>query len=597
MTPRAPVPHDSLSRHATRPVDGPQLIDALYTLSDTDTLLKFSRMPGSGVHRQLRFRWKGNTVLVNTWHTGRVHLQGYGARDLEKLLSGMAPSFSCAQARSVSPQSDGDSSGEGNSFSSFFWGLYLMLLWGVHLFVFGLDQLFQNGVRFFGNLRERISFGHTRRTKVRGAGSQAALRRGARSRKAALAVKARARGCVRNAIISSMLSLTGMRIPLASWLLDRSLSSLVTHLSILLILFHIICGLRCHGKLHIVTESVPVLMNLTVPGSSLPINQDGAIFQNAPYEGAIPICQFLVHLSRGVNFIAARRLVAVSSLISALVLVALVHLLGLPAFPVPGVLGASRCRTHARVLPRPVVSVPGALGVIGRLTLVRVLPSSCYFLPSCDFTRFRRPISNRKIGAVALLFFLLGASTPIMWQTGLVGVRVEEASHPGPAHPTPEGAPIALNVPEILIQVPGSDPSLLAVHSGAPVPGSSSTQAPHPYVAPPPPYPVRPSRPSRFCTPPLPCDSSRHLSGSPAPPASSQPLSGSPLLCSPSGSACGFRSFQSILPGRVLPGSCPPFSWVSFLSVDATPHRGTSLGPAPGRHLFRVALEPRFWHV
>ena len=92
-------------------------------------MLKFLRMPGSGVHRQLRFRWKGNTVLVNTWHTGRVHLQGYGAGDLAKILLGMAPSFSRARARSFSPQSDVDSSGVGNNLSSISRGLYLMFLW------------------------------------------------------------------------------------------------------------------------------------------------------------------------------------------------------------------------------------------------------------------------------------------------------------------------------------------------------------------------------------------------------------------------------------------------------------------------------------
>ena len=108
-------------------------------------------------------------------------------------------------------------------------------------------------------------------------------------------MQARARGSVRNAFVSSVLSLTRMRIPLASWLLVRSRSSLVSHLLVLLILSHIICGLRGHGEPHVVTASVPFLLNLTVPGSCLPSTRLAQlVFKNA---GAIPICQFLVHLS------------------------------------------------------------------------------------------------------------------------------------------------------------------------------------------------------------------------------------------------------------------------------------------------------------
>ena len=63
---------------------------------------------------------------------------------------------------------------------------------------------------------------------------------------------------------------------------------------------------------------------------------------------------------------------------------------------------------------------------------------------------------------------------------------------------------------------PRSDSGLPAAHSGAPVPGSPVAQAFHPYAAPPPPLPVSPSRPSRFCTLPLPHSSPRRVSGSPA---------------------------------------------------------------------------------
>ena len=144
---------------------------------------------------------------------------------------------------------------------------------------------------------------------------------------------------------------------------------------------------------------------------------------------------------------------------------------------------------------------------------------ACVPHPSCDSCNLSKLFSNRRIGTVTVLAFLACSVTPVLWQTGLDGVRVGEASHPGPAHPTPEGAPITLNVSEFLTQVSGSVPSLHAAHPGDPVPGSSSTQAPHPYAALPPPHPAPRSRPSRFCTPPppLPRDSSRHLSGSPAP--------------------------------------------------------------------------------
>ena len=147
---------------------GSQIIDALYSLSDTNTMLKFSRLPGSGVHRQLRFRWKGNTVLVNAWHTGRVHLQGYGAGDLAKLLSGMAPSFSSAQSRSVSPQSDGDSSGVGNSLFPFFLGLFLVLLWGIHLIAFGLARFFPVWSQVFRESSRAIQFWSDRTFKSQG---------------------------------------------------------------------------------------------------------------------------------------------------------------------------------------------------------------------------------------------------------------------------------------------------------------------------------------------------------------------------------------------------------------------------------------------
>ena len=147
---------------------GSQLIKALYSLCDT-------RMPGSGAHRQLRFPWKGNTVLVNTWHTGRVHLQGFGAGDLARQLSEMSPSASRVRTRSSSPGSAGDSSGDGNNPSWVGQGLCLTLfLWIIHLWI-------SAGLRFSGGLRLFSSFlprRVIRRKKIRGAGRAEELVRG-----------------------------------------------------------------------------------------------------------------------------------------------------------------------------------------------------------------------------------------------------------------------------------------------------------------------------------------------------------------------------------------------------------------------------------
>ena len=111
-----------------------QLVKALSSLCDTPSQLKFTRLPGCGAHSQLRFPWKGTTVLVNTWHTGRVHLQGFGACDLARQLSEMSPSTSRVRTRSSSPGSTGDSSGVGNNPSWVGRNLCLTLfMWIIHL--------------------------------------------------------------------------------------------------------------------------------------------------------------------------------------------------------------------------------------------------------------------------------------------------------------------------------------------------------------------------------------------------------------------------------------------------------------------------------
>ena len=145
-----------------------------------------------------------------------------------------------------------------------------------------------------------------------------------------------------------------------------------------------------------------------------------------------------------------------------------------------------------------------------------------------------------------------------------------EASHPGPAYPTPEGAPITLNVSEVLTHVSGSAPSFPAADPGDPVPGSSSTQAPHPYAAPPPPHPAPRSRPSRFCTspPPLPRDSSRRLSGSPAPRRrrSRSPVRPSSTL--PPDSAIDSGRSRVFCPVTSCPDHAhPSHGWLSFQSM------------------------------
>ena len=44
-------------------------------------------MPGSGLHRQVKVHWHGRRLAVNIWDTGRVHVQGTGARNFAQLLS------------------------------------------------------------------------------------------------------------------------------------------------------------------------------------------------------------------------------------------------------------------------------------------------------------------------------------------------------------------------------------------------------------------------------------------------------------------------------------------------------------------------------
>ena len=163
----------------------------------------------------------------------------------------------------------------------------------------------------------------------------------------------------------------------------------------------------------------------------------------------------------------------------------LVRSLALPAYRAPGVSGASRCLTLIRFCVLCAARAPGVLGFSRCLTLIRPLvlpvfqavvtsvllvlarlfgqsfsrlsrllvpwnipgglsdvhdrPLNQRVLPSCDFCKFHRHISVRRMGTVTLLAILAGSVTPVLWQIGLDGVRVGEASHPGPTHLTSEG--------------------------------------------------------------------------------------------------------------------------------------------------------------
>ena len=405
------------------------------------------------MHSQLRFPWKGNTVLVNTWHTGKVHLQGYGASELARHLSGMSSSFSRVRPRSFSPGSTGDSSGGCNNH---FWVsrnfCLTLFMWIFHLWTYlGLGSF--GGHRLFRSFFPRRM---SRRKKIRGSGSQTASRRGARPRFAALALKARARQ--HSAILSTVLDFSSAYIPSAPWLLVLSRSKLVPSFLFLFLLLFFVFGLQGHGGSPAAVGSL--LVSKSDLGVSSLINQEGFFARIAQVVVLTPICQTVAHFVSLDISISARFLACVAALVF------------VPAF-------VMRPRSHAS----HVVSAPGACIPARSL----VVPASgichdpaCLSHPSCDSCNLGKLFLFRRIGTVTVLAFLACSVTPVLWQTGLDGVRVGEASHPGPTHPTPEGAPTTLNVSEVLTHVSGSASSFPAADPGDPVPGSSPTQAPHP---------------------------------------------------------------------------------------------------------------------
>ena len=75
---------------------GSQLIKAVNSFLESDHRL--ARMPGSGLHRQLKIQWDGRQLAVNIGQTGRVHAQGKGSGHFAQLLS-------LAHASSMGPAS------------------------------------------------------------------------------------------------------------------------------------------------------------------------------------------------------------------------------------------------------------------------------------------------------------------------------------------------------------------------------------------------------------------------------------------------------------------------------------------------------------
>ena len=182
-TPQAPPPCGRPAHGTARGVwTGSRLVQALSSLCACD--VELSRLPGSGLHRQTKLYWRGNVVSVNIWQTGRVHVQGFGAGDLARRLSSLS-----RDSRSQTAHAGSDTPGVGyhplpetfcflHSFIRWF-RVFCFLVW--HVLVFML-------------LRLRSFLGHPSRSKrrrrhkqIKGVGSQAAARRGARSRCIAIA--------------------------------------------------------------------------------------------------------------------------------------------------------------------------------------------------------------------------------------------------------------------------------------------------------------------------------------------------------------------------------------------------------------------------
>ena len=161
---------------------GSRLVQALSSLCACD--VELSRLPGSGLHRQTKVYWRGNILSVNIWQTGRVHVHGLGAGDLARRLSSL-PCDSLSQTAHAGSDTSGvgyhplpETPGFMNSFVRWF-RVFCSLVW--HVLVFMPLRLRS----FLGS--PSWSKRHRRRKQIKGIGSQAAARRGARSRCIAIA--------------------------------------------------------------------------------------------------------------------------------------------------------------------------------------------------------------------------------------------------------------------------------------------------------------------------------------------------------------------------------------------------------------------------
>ena len=219
----------SNTAHGTVPGSwfGSQLTCALNAIFDHNhTLL---RMPGSGLHRQVKVCWNGYRLAVNIWDTGRVHVQGIGASHFALLLANTLGSATTAMpAPSRSPglsespsicNSDSDPPGQACALisrckhskrragcvCSLFSSLGgLVLPWFTYVMVatFGFLWRLFGGISHTGS-RFLVSFigmpfplrpwrqRRRRHKRIRGIGSQGASRRGAKPRLSVSFFKAR----------------------------------------------------------------------------------------------------------------------------------------------------------------------------------------------------------------------------------------------------------------------------------------------------------------------------------------------------------------------------------------------------------------------
>ena len=280
----------------------------------------------------------------------------------------------------------GDSSGVGNN--PFWVGRNLCLtlfMWIIHL---GTSV----GLRLSGRHRLFRSFfprRMSRRKKIRGSGSQAASRRGARPRTAALALKARARQY--SAILSTVLDFSRACIPSAPWLLVLSRSKHLSSLFFLFCLLFFAFGLRGHGGSPVADGSMFAYESGL--GVSSLINQEGSFARIAQAVVLTPIFQTVAQfVSWGIS-ISARSLACVVALVSVLALATHPRSRAVPVVPAPGV----RTPSWSLVVPAS-----------GTWDVPAGLPP-----PSCDSTA---------------CFKLLGAAigTPA-WCELLLGRRVRKA--------------------------------------------------------------------------------------------------------------------------------------------------------------------------